>query len=806
MGLNAHASTGRPDITECPRSLSFPQIFQGLTSLRVPQLCTAALARQKDSFPMQRRSFILPLCLLVCVAAFANVFGRIQGVVHDPQHRPLAGAQVTLKSADSAYTLTVTSDASGVFQFAAVPLGKYKVTVIQNGFEQQTQPLTLLSNTSPVLHFELAISTLKQSVTVAASGVNDNTVTPTTLVSRLDIQRTPGADRTYSMQSITDYTPGAYMTHDMLHMRGGHQVTFQIDGVQIPQTNIASNLGPQIDPKDIDTMEIQRGSYTADEGDRTYGIFNVATRNGFERNNEAELELSAGNFYQTNDQLSFGSHTEKFAYYASLNGNRTDYGLAPPIAQTYHDAANGYGAFTSLIYNQTPQDQYRFVGSGRTDYFQIPYDPDPNSDGNQIYDSSGLRDAERETDQYNALTWEHTFSPRTIVQVSPMYHYNLANYNPNPLDTPNATTEHRTSQYAGGQASFATELANNYFQAGVFGFGQHDSLLFAVNPGLSPQSASVAGELMEAFLSDNYKVTSWLTLLGGIRQSHFAGGIIDNFTAPRVGMALEVPKLHWVFRGFYGRFYQVSPLVTLAGPVLQYANQNNTSIVPLHGERDEEHQFGVQIPLPTAAFKGWILDADTFKTRVNNFLDHNNIGESSIYVPITVDGALVRAWELTLRSPQIPRVGAFHLAYSNQIAEQRGNITGGLICVPVGDPACDAGFAYTPVDHDQRNTLSVGFNGTLPWHAYASTNVTYGSGFSNGAQGSPGFPTGPYLAAHESWDLSAGKEFGERLTGSVTILNTLDQRTLLDTSLTFGGFHYSDPRQVYAEVRYRFKY
>ena len=88
---------------------------------------------------------------------------------------------------------------------------------------------------------------------------------------------------------ITDYVPGAYFVHDQLHVRGGHQVTWEVDGVEIPNTNIASNLGPQIDPKDIDYMEVERGSYGAAEGDRTYGVFNVVPRTGFERDNEAEL-------------------------------------------------------------------------------------------------------------------------------------------------------------------------------------------------------------------------------------------------------------------------------------------------------------------------------------------------------------------------------------------------------------------------------------------------------------------------------------------------------------------------------------
>jgi outer membrane cobalamin receptor len=211
-----------------------------------------------------------------------------------------------------------------------------------------------------------------------------DSVTPTTLVDREDIAQTPGADRTNSMAMITDYTPGAYVTHDMLHMRGGHQVDWLIDGVPIPNTNIATNLGPQIDPKDIDYLEIQRGSYDAEYGDRTYGIFNIVPRSGFERDNEAELVTSFGNWYQTNDQLNFGGHTKRFAYYASVNGNRSDYGLQPPIGQVVHDAENGYGGFASFIFNANPPTNSagRLVAPGLL--------PDPHRPESQLSRQSGL--------------------------------------------------------------------------------------------------------------------------------------------------------------------------------------------------------------------------------------------------------------------------------------------------------------------------------------------------------------------------------------------------------------------------------
>ncbi len=748
-------------------------------------------------------------CLLSCCAAYATIFGQVQGIVHDAQHRPVSGATITLRAAHSAFQSIAHTNAEGGFSLPVIPLGDYIVTVTEPGFQAVAQTITLASNTTPLLHFELPVGSVNESVTVSTelNTANVNSVTPTTLIGRSDIAQTPGADRTNSLAMITDFVPGAYMTHDMLHMRGGHQVSWLLDGVQIPNTNIASNLGAQIDPKDIDYIEVQRGSYTSDVGDRTYGVFNVVPRTGFERNREAELVLTAGNFFQTNDQLNLGDHTERFAYYASLNGNRSDYGLSPPVSQVHHDASSGYGGFASLIYNRTPTNQFRLITQLRDDSFQIPYDPDPNSFENQQFDSSGLRDRQHETDGVVSSSWLHTINTATVLQVSPFFHYNRADYHPNPADTPVATTSNRTSNYAGAQASITTEIAHNTLQGGLYSFGQHDSYLFGAifndgsgNPNFSlPDSA--AGGVVEAFVSDSYKPTTWLTIIGGLRQTHFQGEFSENYTAPRVGAAVRIPKLNWVFRGFYGRFYQPPPLLTAAGPVVQFAQASNTDFQPLHGERDEEHQFGVQIP-----FRGWLLDADTFKTRVNNFLDHSNIGNSSIYFPVTVDGALVRAWELSLRSPRLWHFGQAHLAYSNQIAEQRGAITGGLVCAPVTSAQCDVESGYTPVDHDQRNTLNVGFNATLPWRTTASTNVYYGSGFVNGQPDSATPYPNPYLPEHTTFDLAVSKSLGERTIVSVNALNVGNRRVLLDNSLTFGGFHFNDPREIYGEIRYRFHY
>src|SRR5580693_4617229 len=360
--------------------------------------------------------------LLLAIAASASIFGAVHGLIHDPQHRPVEGAKVTLHSTTSEWLQTTSSDNAGEFDFENVPVGEYKVTVETPGFATEEQKVVLTSGRDAKPHFSLAVA--KTAVTVevqdVAPLVNPESSTSTTLVSRDAINRTPGADQANSLSLITDYVPGAYMVHDQLHVRGGHQVSWLIDGVPVPNTNIASNVGPQFDPKDIDYLEVQSGGYSAEYGDRTYGVFNVVTRSGFERDRQAELVTSYGSFNRTEDQFSIGDHTDRFAYYGSVSGNRTDLGLETGSPEVLHDLGAGLSAFTSLTFNKTPNDQLRLVASVRGDHYQVPNNPDQQT--------LGIRDVEDERDDLVNFSWLHTFNPGTVLTVSPFYHFNRAHY------------------------------------------------------------------------------------------------------------------------------------------------------------------------------------------------------------------------------------------------------------------------------------------------------------------------------------------------------------------------------------------
>jgi outer membrane cobalamin receptor len=731
------------------------------------------------------------MVLLVLVAvgaapASAAVFGDARGLVTDPQHKAIAGAHVALQARPQGIGRTAQTDAAGEFVFRALPLGEYVLSVEAAGFSKVERGLTVVSDSAPMMRVTLSIAPLVEHTEVVATGtiVSSDSPTPESLVDRQQIEETPGADRSNSLAMVVNVTPGAYMTHDQLHVRGGHQVSWLVDGVPVPNTNIASNVGPQFDPKDIDFLEVQRGAYSAEFGDRTYAVFNVVPRTGFGYDREAELVASYGRFGQTNDQIRMASHSDRLAYNVSVNGNRSDFGLATPTADILHDEARGLGAFTSLVYKASDHDEFRLAASGRGDHYEVPNDADAQE--------SGIADVQQERDIFANVSWVHT-SGDSLLTVSPFYHFNRADYlGAGGTDRVIPTDKH-DSEYAGGQAVFSQLTPRHRWKAGFYGFYQHDrsSLgLASTDESVASieQSQALGGDLEALFLEDQFRPADWLTLSGGLRYTHFGGSVTEDEWTPRAGAIIRLPGTQWLARGFWGRYYQAPPLQTVSGPILDLALQEGFGFLPLHGERDEEWQAGLAIPV-----SGWDLDLNYFHNAVRNFFDHDALDDSNIFFPLTIDRARIRGFEVTLKSPRLGGRAQVNVAYSYQHAEGAGAVTGGL--TDFSPP--EEGYFF--LDHDQRHTLNVGLNVQLPSAAYLAAAVHYGSGFVDGE--------GPeHLPGHTIFDLGVGKSLGKSWSLAVHATNVGDQRFLLDNSETFGGTHYVDPGQAYVRLTYRFHY
>lgn len=354
------------------------------------------------------------VALLTAHTAFAQVSGTVRILATDQQNLPLPTAEVTIKAVASAWMQTALVNLEGEAVFPTVPVGQYVVTVTFDGFSPAERQIVVASNTVTPVAVQLQIAGLAETVEVAAviQRVNPESSRTETVVGRSDIIRDPGADQNGSLAMITNNAPGAYMLHDHLHSRGGHGVSWEIDGVPVPSSAMAV-VGSQFDPKDVDSLEINRGGLSTNLGDRPYGVFNVVPRSGFEASRFGDVTATYGSHQLGSVHVAFGDHSadQKLAYFASASANRTDRGLERVAIPVLHDAAHGIAGFASVVYNKSSHDQLRFIGASRSDRFEVP-----NTVGQQAL---GIDDREAGADSFANLTWLHTSNTGTVVTVSP---------------------------------------------------------------------------------------------------------------------------------------------------------------------------------------------------------------------------------------------------------------------------------------------------------------------------------------------------------------------------------------------------
>ncbi|MDP9053840.1 MAG: TonB-dependent receptor, partial [Acidobacteriota bacterium] len=743
------------------------------------------------------------LFVAIAAAVYAQGSGAVRGTVKDPSRGAVTAAKVTLKEMHTDWMQRAQTDSTGAIIINGVPLGEYTLTVEHEGFAPNKQALQVLTGSASTLEIVLKIgaATSELTVTETLSDVlaADASAAPTVVSGDQIREGLPGAEQMSSLRFITETAPGAFVLHDHLHVRGGHQIDWVLNGVPIPNTNMSSNVGRTLDPKDIEEVEISQGGYGAQSGDRTFAQINILTRSGFEFSNEGDLTLTYGSFHQTNDQLNFGGHSRKFAYYVSATGNRTDLGLEPPTREIDHATGSGEGLFTSMNYRLNEKNQFAWTASARKDRFQIPVDPNDKDPTSDTY--FGTRDIDQERDTFGTFSWSHTFTPSTLLTVSPFYRNSNAQYNGSANDRLVANSRN-TSNYAGAQVELKYVHGRHNLTTGVYSFYQRNNLLFSLrdNTQTPSQFASVdaipTGGLAAEYVNDQFKASKWLTLNGGVRVTHFAGVASENAVNPRVGATIEIPKIHWVLRGFYGTYYQAPPLYTVGGAVLELAAATGTfGFKPLRGERDIQREFGLTIP-----FHGWVLDTTHFQTSSRNFLDHDVLGASNILLPLTTPNARIWGVQASLRSPLIARRLRLHAAFADMTAQYRGQPTGGLLeGGKHPDDGTDCAVSYCYLDHDQRVNITTGFQIRAPWQMNLSGNVVYGSGVLAG--------DGPnHLPSHVIGDVYLSKSFAERWLLGVTVLNVSNSRFPFSLDSSFAGSHFNNPREIYGSVRYHFHF
>src|SRR2546423_5170553 len=209
-----------------------------------------------------------------------------------------------------------------------------------------------------------------------------------------DVEHQAGASE--SIAGLEAHTGTAWRSQEHLHIRGAHQVGYQVNGINIPDLSIFGAVTPLIDPRNIKFTEVTTGGLAAEFGNRTAGVVNTLVRSGFDHGyGQGKVELSAGNLSRGSVFANFGNHTgDKFAYYIQgtaltsgrafnpppdeitsldLNHNGRADILDDPVSQTRHnDPRQGQG-FTNLEWRPNRNDSFNLVAGGVRSDFPVPH-------------------------------------------------------------------------------------------------------------------------------------------------------------------------------------------------------------------------------------------------------------------------------------------------------------------------------------------------------------------------------------------------------------------------------------------------
>jgi hypothetical protein len=245
-----------------------------------------------------------PSIILACILAGAvamhaqSNYAVVRGSILDPQHRPIAGAQIHVLTRETGATREVVSNEVGLYEIAGLEPGAYTLTVDHPGFKQATQAVDLEVGQQATLDWQLSLGSENQSVTVQAWGelLKTQDASVGEVVDQRSVDSLPLNGRMLIDLVLT--VPGAHISHgastgDMnsLYWRPGQRSAVSIGGSR-PNANYflldgATNTDPTFStqnlspsPDAVQEFEVQTGSYSADMGGAGGGQINIVTRSG----------------------------------------------------------------------------------------------------------------------------------------------------------------------------------------------------------------------------------------------------------------------------------------------------------------------------------------------------------------------------------------------------------------------------------------------------------------------------------------------------------------------------------------------
>src|ERR1700691_3833269 len=235
-------------------------------------------------------------------AQSAAAAGQIVGQVLDPSSGAVAGAEVTVRNANTNYTRTATTDGEGRYAIPELPLGPYEVAIKAAGFATGAQEAYVSLGASVSSNFHLSVQSATQTTEVVAAdapGIEPTRSATKSILTDLQIHELPSEGR--RLQNFVVDTPQALIEPECrgfsISGQKGIYSNIAIDGGDYDSTwgcgiRAPSESGPAFSLGAIQEIQVVRNTFSAEFGRSTGGVIQLSTKSGTNSFHGTAFELN----------------------------------------------------------------------------------------------------------------------------------------------------------------------------------------------------------------------------------------------------------------------------------------------------------------------------------------------------------------------------------------------------------------------------------------------------------------------------------------------------------------------------------
>ena len=773
---------------------------------------------------MRRVVLAILLLLLLCFpAADARAqlqLARVHGRVVDPAGDPVAGARVALLDALGAAVSETTTGPDGRFELRSIALGTYVLRAAAAPLRAAALPIAIdrALPFSATLQLQPGVS---EAVLVSREPAAVSPVARESF-STESLRRVPARIRARALQDAVASLPGwSAEDNGLLHVRGADDgLLFVVDGVPVYERwDALFGLAPDL--ASVASMNVVTGYVPPEFGLKSGGVIELRSAAGAARWTGA---ADAG--YGTDDAWQGGGSAggpvgSGAALRTAAGAHGSDRFLDPVHPDNLHNRGGAFRADAQLSLAPGAGDLVSITAGGGRARYDVPH--------GEEQEAARQHQRQRIEQLFAHGSWQHTWSPRTVSQLSVFHRRSSGALDGSERDTPLFAQATRRQMRSGILASATHARGTHVLKAGfeMSALRLRESFRFAVadhggalEAGLSEEAAAFDASrpfafadaapprLWSFFVQDSMRVSRRLSLDLGIRFDRATLLVGSSQWSPRIGAAFALDPAT-VVRASFSRFFQPPQPEYLLLSSSEEARAVSPFTVGSHeGGADvpPERQTAVEAGVERAVGAVARVSATGWLRRVRDAADPNVFFGTTIVFPNSV--ARGRAHGLDLRLDLRERRGwSGYASYGYAGVVQTGPITGGLFLEDEVEEI-GPGVEFVP-DHDLRHAAAAGVTWTHARGSWVSAVVRAASGTplqredeEDELPNRPGaslvdFETGrvkPRVTVDLAASVPLARARGITIGTEAALLNALDARYAYNFGNPFSGTHFGAPR------------